>query len=94
MPPLRAYAVDIAGSLVGIAVFTVLSAACDVAARLVPRRRGARLSLGGLGAGLTRASTVSAVAMVGVIGLAILSGGRGDTWSPYYRISIATTAGI
>lgn len=93
MPPLRAYAVDIAGSLVGIAAFTVLSglATSPLVWFLVV---AGLISLGGLGTGLTRASIVSAVAMVGVIGLAILSGGRGDTWSPYYRISIATTDGI
>ena len=93
MPPLRAYAVDIAGSLVGIAAFTVLSGLATppliwfiVLAALI--------SLGGLGAGLTRASILSVTAMLGIIGLALLSGGSGDIWSPYYRISVDNIRGI
>jgi hypothetical protein len=85
MPPLRAYAIDIAGSMAGIAGFTVLSAIgtnpvlwFSVVAVL--------LALGGLGVGLTRWSALSAIAMLGVIGLAMIAQGRGDRWSPYYRI--------
>ncbi len=93
MPPLRAYAIDIAGSMVGIAAFTVLSAAGSgpvvwfaIVALL--------LSLGGLGVGLTRWSAVSALAMAGVIGLSIVAAQRGDVWSPYYRISEYSSGGV
>jgi hypothetical protein len=93
MRPLRAYAIDIAGSMVGIAAFTALSAAGSgpvvwftVVAILI--------SLGGLGVGLTRWSAVSALAMTGVIGLAVIAGQRGDVWSPYYRISEYSSGGV
>jgi hypothetical protein len=93
MPPLRAYAIDIAGSMVGIAAFTVLSAAGSgpvVWFAIV----GLLLSLGGLAVGLTRWSAVSALAMAGVIGLAVVAAQRGDVWSPYYRISEYSSGGV
>ena len=47
MPPLQAYALDIAGSMLGIAGFTVLSAAGHGADRLVPSCSAVLLLLGG-----------------------------------------------
>jgi hypothetical protein len=86
MPPLRAYAIDIAGSMAGIAGFTGLSAAGTdpvvwflVAAVL--------LALLALGNGVTPWSAVSGAAMAGVIFAAFLQLGRGDAWSPYYRLT-------
>jgi hypothetical protein len=93
MPPLRAYAIDIAGSMVGIAAFTALSAAGSgpvVWFAIV----GVLLSVGGLGVGITRWSVVSAVAMAGVIGLSVVAAQRGDVWSPYYRISEYSSGGV
>ncbi len=86
MAPLRAYAIDIAGSMAGIAVFTVLSAlGTEPTAWFVVL--ATLLSIMALGAGLTRWSIVSAVSMAGVIGVAAVAGMSGDEWSPYYRIS-------
>jgi len=86
LPPLRAYGVDIAGSLAGIAAFGLISAVglepiawFSVAAVLI--------ALGALGRGITAWSAVPAAAMVGVL---VLIGGQAighDLWSPYYRIS-------
>jgi hypothetical protein len=93
MPPLKAYAIDIAGSMVGIATFTVLSSLgttptvwFSVVAIL--------LGLGGLAFGLTRWSTVTVVAMGGVIGLSLLADSGGDIWSPYYRIHEYEESGV
>ena len=89
MPPLRAYAVDIAGSMVGIAGFTVLSAAGTdptvwfaVVAVLVG-------SLA-LGTGMTRLAAVSTGAAVIAVLIALAQTRSGDSWSPYYRISTYT----
>jgi hypothetical protein len=86
LPPLRAYGVDIAGSLAGIGAFGLISAVglepiawFSVAAVLI--------ALGALGRGLTAWSAVPGAAMIGVL---ILIGGQAlgtDQWSPYYRIS-------
>jgi SAM-dependent methyltransferase len=91
MPPLRAYAIDIAGSLAGIAAFGVLSAAAfeptawfTVVAVL--------LALLALGRGVTAWSAVPASAMVGV--LLLVAGASGtDLWSPYYRVTGADDTG-
>jgi hypothetical protein len=101
MPPLRAYAVDISGSLAGIAAFAAMSAAgtdpvvwFSVAAALL-------LALG-LGTRITRWSVISAAAMLIVIGssacaagacivpgarAAEAGGSQTDIWSPYYRVT-------
>ena len=90
MPPLKAYAIDIIGSMAGIAGFTLLSAGgtdplvwFGVTVVLV-----ALLELGG---GLTLWSGVGALALGGVMLLVFnqATGPQGqlDTWSPYYRIT-------
>ena len=90
MPPLKAYAIDIIGSMAGIAAFTLLSAGgtdplvwFGVACVLV-----LLLELGG---GLTIWSGVGALALAGVMLLVFnqATGPQGqlDTWSPYYRIT-------
>jgi SAM-dependent methyltransferase len=85
MPPLRAYGIDITGSLVGIGAFGALSAAglqpivwFSVAAIL--------LTFLALGRGITAWSAVPAVAMLGVLVLVFRAGSGPETWSPYYRI--------
>jgi hypothetical protein len=92
MPPLRAYAIDIIGSMSGIAAFSVLSAlgTTPVAWFSVV---GILLALMGLGAGLTRWSGLTAIAMVGVVGLSIGAQVAGDVWSPYYRLTEYTGDG-
>jgi SAM-dependent methyltransferase len=85
MPPLRAYAIDILGSLTGIAGFGVMSAIgleptawFSVAAIL--------LTALALGKGVNVWSAVPATAMLGVLLLVFGASGR-DLWSPYYRIT-------
>jgi hypothetical protein len=86
-PPLQAYAVDICGSMAGIAGFAILSAFWTppllwfgVVAVL--------LLLLGLGAGLGPWSPVSGIAMLSVLYLAVLQQSAGAIWSPYYRINL------
>jgi hypothetical protein len=90
MKPLRAYAIDILGSMAGIAGFTALSAAGTdplvwfaVMAVLV-----LLLALGG---GITAWSAVGGAAMVAVLYAASVAAGGGDIWSPYYRITTYRT---
>jgi SAM-dependent methyltransferase len=87
MPPLRAYAWDITGSMLGIAGFTLLSAAGTaplawfaVAAVLV-----ALLIAGSRHVGLLRIP--AAVALAIVIVLASNESDANEIWSPYYRIN-------
>ena len=83
MPPLRAYAFDIAGSMAGIAGFVIVSAAqtppvvwfAVVAALVI---------LLAAGTGITAARLPSLVALVLVIFLARTP--TEQIWSPYYRI--------
>lgn len=88
MPPLRAYGIDIVGSLAGIAAFALLSvfgfepiAWFSAAAVLI--------TLLALGRGITAWSGVPAAAMLGVLVLVGAEAMRPDLWSPYYRISAA-----
>lgn len=91
-PPLRAYALDIGGSIVGIALFALLSAFSlspvawfsvlaalfvGLALRSVPDRRIA----------------VNAGLMAAVIAVIVASGRSGDQWSPYYRITVRDIPG-
>jgi SAM-dependent methyltransferase len=87
MPPLRAYAIDIAGSMLGIAAFTLLAfLGTGPTAWFVVT--GVLLLLLALGSGPTPWSAVGGVAMLLVIGASIAVGSAsGDVWSPYYRIS-------
>jgi SAM-dependent methyltransferase len=86
MPPLKAYAIDIGGSMAGIAGFTALSAGGTnpvfwfaVVAVL--------LALLALGSGVTIWSAVSGAAMIGILYGSIVNASFGDLWSPYYRIT-------
>lgn len=86
MPPLRAYAIDIGGSMAGIAGFTLLSAAgtpptvwFTIAALL-----GGLLLLG------TRInvwSAVGVVAMTAAVAGVAIQADAAEIWSPYYRIN-------
>ena len=87
MPPLRAYAIDIAGSMLGIAGFSVLSylGTGPVVWFIVT---GVLLLLLALGAGPTPWSAIGGAAMIVVIvASAVVGAASGDAWSPYYRIS-------
>ncbi len=87
MPPLRAYAIDISGSMIGIAGFTVL-AYLGTGPTAWFAVTGALLLLLALGTGATPWSALSGIAMVLVIGASAAVGSASlDVWSPYYRIS-------
>jgi hypothetical protein len=87
MPRLRAYAIDIAGSLAGIAAFFVM-------ALLSLPPLAWFLVLSALVASLAgpRSLTIAAVPLVAV--LAIVFGMQRDTkWSPYYKITVLPADG-
>ena len=93
MPPLRAYSLDILGSMTGIALFTVLSAAGTPP--LVWFLVLALIASGlGLANGLSRASAVTAGSLVGVLLVVSASAAPGQTWSPYYRIDEYDAGGV
>ena len=91
MPPLRAYAIDIVGSMIGIAGFTVLAfLGTGPTAWFVVT--GVLLLLLALGAGPTPWSVLGGVAMVLIVGASAAVGAASlDVWSPYYRISAYDT---
>ena len=84
MPPLRAYAIDITGSLAGIAAFTAMSfagvgpAGWTVVVALL-------ITLLALGRGVTAWSFVSAAAIVACL---LLTSTTTDLWSPYQRLTL------
>ncbi|MFN8621056.1 MAG: spermidine synthase [Chloroflexota bacterium] len=85
MPPLRAYATDIIGSMLGIVAFGLMSwlgtppvVWFAVVAILV--------ILLVLGTGVDRWAAVSTVVIIGVVAPVGLAN-AGDQWSPYYRIT-------
>ena len=93
MPPLKAYSIDIAGSMTGIALFTLLSATgtppivwFSVVAVLI--------SLLGLGVGLSRGSLITAASLGAVLTIVGLGMPAGQVWSPYYRIDLYESAGV
>ena len=90
MPPLRAYALDIVGSIGGIALFTGLS----VLSTEPPVWFGVlALLLSALARRLTRVSLVNAAFVLATCGLVIGAATGGDLWSPYYRITVQRPVG-
>jgi predicted membrane-bound spermidine synthase len=92
MPPLRAYALDIGGSIGGIALFTGLS----VLSSQPPVWFGViALLLAGLALArpLTRFSLINAAFVVATCALVIGATASGDLWSPYYRITVQRPTG-
>ena len=84
MPPLRAYAIDIIGSLCGIAAFTRChSWASGRSAGPWSSSRWSPCSA--LSRGITPWSAVSAAAMGGCLFVALTST---DIWSPYQRLTV------
>lgn len=88
MSPLRAYSIDIAGSLSGIAAFTLLSALSTTPAVWFAVLALILLGLV-LGRGINAWGAVSAALMGGVIliSLAPVMPDASESWSPYYRIT-------
>jgi SAM-dependent methyltransferase len=88
MPPLRAYACDVAGSLAGIVLFSALSA-LDTSPAAWFAVLGVMLAILGLARGISPWSSVTVVCIVAVIAVALH---LGDLWSPYQRITVTRTA--
>jgi hypothetical protein len=89
MSPLRAYSIDIVGSLSGIAAFTLLSALSTTPAAWFAVLGLILLCLA-LGRGINAWGAFSAALMGGVIliSLAPVVHGMSEYWSPYYRITL------
>jgi SAM-dependent methyltransferase len=93
MPPLKAYAIDIGGSMVGIAAFTILSAIGTdpvvwfiiAVALVLALEVGRRISWW---------TFVNAAALTAVLAFvfAYSTDHRSDIWSPYYRINSFTAS--
>lgn len=92
LPPLRAYATDIAGSLAGIAGFGLVSA-LGLEPIVWFAVTAVLLVLLALGRGITAWSAVPAMAMIGVLLVVGRAAVGPDLWSPYYRISAADQTG-
>ena len=93
MPPLRAYGLDVLGSMAGVASFFGLanvSSPPPIWFLVV----AAMVTLGALGSGVTRGSLISAAAMTGVLVLTVLGQHGGDVWSPYYLLHEYTAGGV
>ncbi|HVR88588.1 MAG TPA: spermidine synthase [Candidatus Limnocylindria bacterium] len=88
--PLRAYALDITGSLAGIVLFVGLSALSTPPAVWFAALALLLLLLA-LGRGLTRGSVVNGALLVGVVGMNLIAAGPTERWSPYYRITLNTS---
>jgi hypothetical protein len=87
MPPLRAYAIDITGSMCGIAAFTIASL-FGLGPAVWFAIVGIVLLALALGSGPTFWSALGGVAMIlVVVTAATVDAASGDRWSPYYRIS-------
>ena len=91
-PPLRAYALDIAGSIVGIVAFSVLAALS-----LPPSVWFGVLAFIVVALELRRASrwpaALNAAIMVAIIYAAATYGHPAEVWSPYYRIYLQSVPG-
>lgn len=87
MPPLRAYAIDIAGALLGIALFFVFALLWSPP-WLWFGTLGLLLGLLRLGAGITTWSIAGGALLVCVFTISVGAETRGHTWSPYNRIDI------
>ena len=84
MPPLRAYAIDIAGSMTGIAMFAGLSALGTTPAVWFALL-AILLALLGLARGVTAWAAVTAACLLIIVGY---SATLSDTWSPYQRLTV------
>jgi SAM-dependent methyltransferase len=93
MRPLRAYAIDIGGSLLGIALFVALAAlrTPPLAWFIVAAVLAGLLALA---SGVDRRSVIGAVAMAGVVFLGVVDVRQGDQWSSYYRVTLVQNDGV
>ena len=93
MPPLRAYALDITGSLAGIVLFVGLSALSTPPAVWFAVLGLLLLPLA-LGRGLGMGSILNGALLVLAVGMNLVAAAPTERWSPYYRITLTdSTAG-
>jgi hypothetical protein len=93
LPPLRAYTVDILGSMTGVAAFTLLSG-LGTPPTVWFLVLGCLLVLGALASGVTRASLVTGVSFTATIVIVVLMARPDQLWSPYYRIDRYSAGGV
>ena len=86
MPPLRAYAIDIVGSMTGIAALSVLSA-LQTGPAVWFAVAAVVLGVLALGSGVTRWSIVSGAFLAATVVISAVQQPPGTAWSPYYRVS-------
>ena len=93
MPPLRAYGIDIAGSMAGIALFSALSAAGTPPVIWFAVGGILVMSLE-LGTRTKAKALISAAALLAIVLGVFNHGARfpNEIWSPYYRISSFTVS--
>lgn len=91
-PPLRAYALDIGGSIAGIALFALLSALSLPPLVWFSILAALFVALA-LRSSLDRRTVVNAGLLAAVLVVIIASARSGDLWSPYYRITIREIPG-
>jgi SAM-dependent methyltransferase len=84
--PLRVYAIDIVGSMAGVAAFSVLSA-LETPPPVWLAVMGLALVAARLGQGISRGSLLNGVLILATIGVSFGSTGPLTWWSPYYRIT-------
>lgn len=92
LPPLRAYGVDIAGSLAGIAGFGLISV-LSLPPIVWFGTAAVLISLLALGRGITARDSIPVAAMLAVLLLVGRAELSPDLWSPYYRISAGDETG-
>jgi hypothetical protein len=86
MPPLRAYAIDIVGSMTGIAAFTILSGAGTPPVVWISLA-SAILGLLALGSGVSRWQLVNGALLVAAIVVSVVQQPPATAWSAYYRVA-------
>jgi spermidine synthase len=89
MPPLRAYSIDIAGSMTGIALFTLLAWMGTGPTTWIVVLAVLAILLG-LGSGIQAWSALSAAALAATM---LVAGSGTDTWSPYQRLTVFESGG-
>jgi SAM-dependent methyltransferase len=85
--PLRVYAIDIVGSMTGVALFTVLSA-LQTPPSVWFVVLAVLLGLSRLGTGVNTGAVVNGALIAGTILVSTGTAGVTTFWSPYYRITV------
>jgi len=87
LPPLEAYALDIAGAIAGVLLFSALSF-LSTPPVVWTAALALLLAAAALARGIGRRDLIGGIAMICVIGLGLAELQQGDRYSPYYRITL------